>query len=145
MSKSLGNIITIRDALQKYDAKALRFLFATLHYRRTVRFDLSLLKRVSEDLKLIRGSLAKFREISVSRKRTVSDRRLLNVTFEAKRQFIKSMDDDFDVEAGAKCFVGLVMRLANFAKHYAQVNEKVAAKSMSTVQDMAEVFGIWPL
>jgi cysteinyl-tRNA synthetase len=33
MSKSLGNVVTIREALERHDAEALRFFIARAHYR----------------------------------------------------------------------------------------------------------------
>ncbi len=38
MSKSLGNLITIKDALQKYSADALRIFFLSGHYRSPITY-----------------------------------------------------------------------------------------------------------
>ena len=38
MSKSLGNIFTIRDVLQRYDGETLRFYFLRAHYRSALAF-----------------------------------------------------------------------------------------------------------
>lgn len=38
MSKSLGNVVRLRDALQQVDAEALRFFFLTTHYRQALSF-----------------------------------------------------------------------------------------------------------
>ncbi len=38
MSKSLGNIVRLRDALQKVDAEALRYFFLSTHYRAPLGF-----------------------------------------------------------------------------------------------------------
>ena len=38
MSKSLGNMMTIRDALKKYDAEVLRFFLLRPHYRSQIAF-----------------------------------------------------------------------------------------------------------
>jgi cysteinyl-tRNA synthetase len=38
MSKSLGNVVRLRDALQKVDAEALRYFFLSTHYRAPLAF-----------------------------------------------------------------------------------------------------------
>src|SRR5882762_9255895 len=43
MSKSLGNFLTIRDALKKYDAEVLRLFLVRSHYRGQIAFTESLL------------------------------------------------------------------------------------------------------
>ena len=43
MSKSLGNFLTIRDALAKYDAEVLRFFLIRSHYRSQIAFTESLI------------------------------------------------------------------------------------------------------
>lgn len=38
MSKSLGNVVRLRDALQRVDAEALRYFFLSTHYRQALSF-----------------------------------------------------------------------------------------------------------
>jgi cysteinyl-tRNA synthetase len=38
MSKSLGNVVRLRDALEKVDAEALRYFFLSTHYRQQLAF-----------------------------------------------------------------------------------------------------------
>ena len=55
MSKSLGNIITIRDALDRYGADALRIFVLTAHYRAPLNYaedSLEAGKRAAERLRL---------------------------------------------------------------------------------------------
>lgn len=44
MSKSLGNVMTIREALKKYDAEVLRFFLLRPHYRSQIAFTESLIE-----------------------------------------------------------------------------------------------------
>ena len=43
MSKSLGNFLTIRAALARYDAEVLRFFLVRSHYRSQIAFTESLI------------------------------------------------------------------------------------------------------
>ena len=47
MSKSLGNFFTIRDVLERYHPKALRFFLLNTHYRSSINFSDSLLNEAS--------------------------------------------------------------------------------------------------
>ena len=43
MSKSLGNIMTIRELLNEYDGEVLRFAMLSSHYRQPINFSKDLL------------------------------------------------------------------------------------------------------
>ena len=52
MSKSLGNVFTIRDILaQGYRASALRYLLISVHYRKQLRFSWATLQQAEEAVK----------------------------------------------------------------------------------------------
>lgn len=59
MSKSLGNIITLREIEQKdYDPLSLRYLFLTAHYRSVLNFTWQALASAQVTLNLLRSHLA---------------------------------------------------------------------------------------
>ena len=47
MSKSLGNIITVKELLEKYDGEVIRLALLSTHYRKPINFGESLLEPVS--------------------------------------------------------------------------------------------------
>ena len=60
MSKSLGNVIRIRDALKSYTAADLRYYFASFHYREQVNISDAALKQASRRLKANTRELQRF-------------------------------------------------------------------------------------
>jgi len=56
MSKSLGNFITIRDILEKYDANTIRFFILTNHYRMPVEFSDEALKSAKNGFKRLKNA-----------------------------------------------------------------------------------------
>ena len=50
MSKSLGNFITVGDALEKYNAKTLRFFYIGSHYRSPINFTEKALEKAKNGL-----------------------------------------------------------------------------------------------
>ncbi|HUK29326.1 MAG TPA: cysteine--tRNA ligase, partial [Candidatus Acidoferrales bacterium] len=60
MSKSLGNVVRIRDALRESTAAELRYYFATFHYREPMVFSKDKLTKAKQKLQLLRTSLSQF-------------------------------------------------------------------------------------
>jgi cysteinyl-tRNA synthetase len=84
MSKSLGNFVTIRDALQDHSAEALRYLLLASHYR-------SPLVYTDDTLVQAQQSLTRF----YTAMRFLPDApRAVDTEFEKK--FTEAMDDDFN-------------------------------------------------
>ena len=102
MSKSLGNIINIRDALKQWDAEVLRFFFASVHYRSPADFNERALKNAENSLKRIKvmkenleamaGKDENFDEKNLDK---IEKRYLLEIK-ELKKKFEEAMDDDFN-------------------------------------------------
>jgi len=88
MSKSLGNFVTIKDALKKYEAKVLRYFFLSNHYRTPINFSYDILEQSKNGLERLNEFVRKLKN---SKKK--DDLKLIKNT---KNDFIKAMDDDFD-------------------------------------------------
>jgi cysteinyl-tRNA synthetase len=81
MSKSLGNVVSVRDALEAYSAGEIRFSFLSTHYRREA--DLS-------GLDAARRRLADLRRIAKELARPDDESERLPTQFE------RALNDDFD-------------------------------------------------
>ncbi len=83
MSKSLGNFITIRDALKKHDVDTLRFMFLSTHYRSPIDYSEYSLDQASSNLERIRTAVKSANKKGTSGKKYIA-------------MFEKAMDDDFN-------------------------------------------------
>ncbi len=88
MSKSLGNIITIKDVLKKYDGKTLRYFFISNHYRTPINFSYDILEQSKNGLERLNEFI---RNLKYSKDK--GDLSLIRAT---KNNFIRAMNDDFD-------------------------------------------------
>ena len=88
MSKSQNNFFTIRDVLKKYDAKVLRFLFASSYHRTPIDFSFKKLEQSKNALERLNEFVSKLRNSDEK-----DDLKLIEKT---KDKFKKAMDDDFD-------------------------------------------------
>jgi len=139
MSKSLGNVIRIRDALKHYSAEDLRFYFASYHYRAPIVLSELQLKRSIAKRK---SMIKKFVAFSNMRTDEKSDNnKLIRIVMRAEYAFRKHMDNDFDTFSALTVILKLSEDLSQFAK-----NEKISSKSKRKAENvfrmMVNVFGI---
>ena len=90
MSKSLGNVVRIRDAVLKYGSDALRLYILSKHYREDVVFDENDLAGYKDTVTLLQNALehlkdSKHDSLDKDAKLLIDD-------------FYKAMDDDFDTK-----------------------------------------------
>jgi cysteinyl-tRNA synthetase len=88
MSKSLGNFVTIRDLLKKYDAEILRFFLMSAHYRSPLTFTEEQVEQSHIGLKRLYQSIEGFDLIEITEwdadQKSFQDR------------FIQALSDDFN-------------------------------------------------
>ena len=88
MSKSLGNLITIKEALEKYSPDAIRIFVLSSHYRSPLTYSEEALEAAERGVERLRQTVH-----SGSKGEKVGDR----IDSELYRQrFIEAMDDDFN-------------------------------------------------
>lgn len=102
MSKSLGNVVRIRDALSAYAPEELRLLFAKTHYRRLAVFSKSGLMQARRELRTIRECLRQLESCSSRRPAGQYELRLLREVSHLEYAFAAAMDDDFDTARAVK-------------------------------------------
>jgi cysteinyl-tRNA synthetase len=88
MSKSLGNLITIKEALEKYSADAIRIFVLSSHYR-------SPLTHSEEALAAAESGADRLRQVYIRVDTTGDDSEALDAA-PYRRRFIEAMDDDFN-------------------------------------------------
>ena len=129
MSKSLGNMINIKDLLQKWDPEVIRLFLSQAHYRSPPDFNEKALKdakkgllkihRLKEKLENFSNNL-KFDEID---KKIISpqDKSYLKIVEEFKKKFEKAMDDDFNTPLA----VSSIFEFVNKSNKFFETNIKL--------------------
>ena len=90
MSKSLGNFITVHDALETIEGQTLRFFFATQHYRKPINFTEKALHDAKTNLKYLQNTYEQPFTGEVDPAQLQE--------FEAR--FVAAMDEDFNTANG---------------------------------------------
>jgi cysteinyl-tRNA synthetase len=92
MSKSRGNFITVRDAVDKYGALSLRFFLLNTHYRKTIDFSEKELNNTNAKLAKILSAL----EFLSSSNGKNDSKDLIKKLSGFKADFESAMNDDFN-------------------------------------------------
>lgn len=140
MSKSLGNFLTIRDALKVYSPNVLRFLFLSTHYRKPLDFS-------EESLEQAKNTLQKLVELKLKLENYNSETKdyskLNDLIEKYAKEFENAMDDDFNTHNG-------ITVVLEFSKEVNKLisDEKLSNKDIKKITKFLEiidsVFGILP-
>ena len=89
MSKSKKNFLTVREVLENYDYRVIRFLFLSAHYRSAIQFADGLLIQSA-------GALKRLNEFVASIDTEYDDADHQDVIDQLQNRFYSILDDDFD-------------------------------------------------
>jgi cysteinyl-tRNA synthetase len=145
MSKSLGNIINIRDALQQWDAEVLRFFFASYHYRSPADYSEEALKNAENAVKRLRVAKEKLEELAGKddkfdeRKLDEKEKEYLEAVEIFKRKFEEAMDDDFNTPKAMEVIFDFVRKTNKFLMEKEKPNEKLCRYALNEFIKIANV------
>jgi len=115
MSKSLGNVVRIRDALKEYSPQELRWYFANYHYREPVTMTESALKKAREEFRSLSKDMENFRKKAQS-DRATKNRQLNQLTIKLESNFRNRMNDDFDTPNALKALTDYVTLISKLGR-----------------------------
>ena len=137
MSKSLGNLVTIDDFLQRHSADALRMLIFTGHYRKPVAYTEESIAAAERSIARLRGGMRPpGGTVSVGEEAD----NLREVTEVARAGFRRAMDDDLNTSAALAHLFELV-RAINTARA-AGVSGPFFQAAQETLRELADVLGL---
>jgi cysteinyl-tRNA synthetase len=105
MSKSLGNVVRLRDALAKVDAEALRFFFLSTHYRHPLNFADKAISDAEQRMEYFYETLRKVDERVAGK--DFGKGPLHGEPGRFLKEFEAAMDDDFNAPLGLAALSGL--------------------------------------
>jgi cysteinyl-tRNA synthetase len=138
MSKSLGNFYTLRDPLALgYDARAIRYLLVSQHYRKPINFTLDGISWAGANLNRLGDCVRRLEHPSGS----VENERLAEFTRQSIDAFYESMDDDLN-SAAAMGFVFELGRELNSAADRSELPAKNAGELQRFFGEVSAIFGL---
>ena len=140
MSKSLGNFVTVHDLLKEVNPQVIRFFMSTTQYRRPIRYSSDNLDEAKVNLNKLQTA---YENLSYRLKDSVegNDKEVEANFANLEKDFIKVMDDDFNVQNG----ISVVYEMAKQLNVYSE-KEKVYTDTINnlinTYKKVVEIFGI---
>lgn len=148
MSKSLGNFVTIRDALEQWDAEVLRFFFASYHYRRPADFSeenveqarrgLERIHRLRDDLRAAAGEAPGDVD---PESLTQRDREFYQRIQQLRHQFEQAMDDDFNTPEAIAALFSFVKEGHRYLQN--SPLPPLCARALSTLEELGRVLTLF--
>ncbi len=117
MSKSLGNFFLLREVLEKFEGKVVRFFVLSSHYRKPIDFSEEELNQAKAAVERIENSLIRVMEKMDERDgagNAKAEEGLRKVLEESKAKFISGMDDDFNTSQGIGALFELIKEMNKF-------------------------------
>jgi len=136
MSKSLGNVVRIREAIKEYGVPTLRFYFASFHYRQPMILSASGLRKATRELTAINKALQTFMAAQPTTNQK-HERKLQALLERSESAFKRNMDNDFDTPKALGVLKTLARNLAGL-----RVNQEAKLRAETAFRRMANVFGI---
>ncbi|MHA1829915.1 MAG: DALR domain-containing protein, partial [Candidatus Helarchaeota archaeon] len=150
MSKSLGNFITIRDALKKYPPELLRFLLVSVHYRNPINFNedqVRVAKRTLDKFYLTLDFLNQYQNIitNINDKEIVlpikkEEKELLD---KIEKDFIIAMDNDFNTHNAMIALLELVKFINKNMANITFFSKEFIGKANKLILDFGEILGLF--
>ncbi len=100
MSKSLGNILKIRELCQKYNGSVIRHFLLSAHYRSPLNFSLDQIEQSKNSMETLNNIIYNMQfleqQSKLTEKMNSEDTALLTKKSEMEEKFIEAMDDDLN-------------------------------------------------
>ena len=116
MSKSPGNFMTIRDALEKYSPEVLRYFFISASYRQPIDFSEDKIESMKNSYERLKNIISRLKDDKKTNKKYLDE-------------FEKAMDDDINTPMALQVLWNLL-------------RDKEADGKIGAVKKMDEVFGL---
>lgn len=148
MSKSLGNFFLLREVLEKYDGRVVRFFVLSSHYRKPIDFSEDEMKQAKAAVERIENSIIRANERLEDAANTEDSKmaeELSKVLTDSKAKFIAGMDEDFNTALGMGAIFELVKEINRFldTNEVSEAGKKAMAEAVEFIGEaMTEVLGV---
>ncbi len=136
MSKSTGNVLTVEEFLEMYEADVLRLLVLNSHYRSPLSFNEEIAAAAKRGVDRIKGAL----KPAIPGDGNGSHHALEQLADTASRDFIDAMDDDFNSPRALSAIYELVRGINQARDAGAGAHELGAAQDK--LRELAGVLGL---
>ncbi|MBI2646151.1 MAG: class I tRNA ligase family protein, partial [Deltaproteobacteria bacterium] len=148
MSKSLGNIITIHEFLEKYPSDVLKFILLSNHYRSLLEFSEQVIQESIGSLEKIYKTLLQAQEQlkEKSSGQEIPSKEMKEIVTPLWKKFEEAMDDDFNTaQALGALFEAVRVMNHAFTSRAPWGNEgrKILKEFLEAVRNIGKIWGLF--
>lgn len=136
MSKSLGNLVTVKESLQRFSPDALRLFVLSSHYRSPIVYSDEAVIAAERGIERLRAVV---RDMAASPS-DLSPSPVTVIAQETRQRFVAAMDDDFNTAAAIGHLFDLAREINRAAEQGAP--KESLAEAQSTLRELASVLGL---
>jgi cysteinyl-tRNA synthetase len=144
MSKSLGNVLTVRRLVKEMDPMILRYFMLSSHYRSPINFSREHLDQAGKALERLTTLLYKLRErLEKVAEGDLQDeeQELLNFLEASKKRFVEVMDDDFNTAEGIAVLFELARKANVYLDRFPEQKRNVLQPIYDFYREVNKIFG----
>ncbi|MEM1616552.1 MAG: cysteine--tRNA ligase [Pyrobaculum sp.] len=139
MSKSLGNVITLREVLSKHSGEALRLAYAMSHYRKPMEFSYELLEQAEDMAKTLYTAYDELSQAVAD----AGDEDKERLDFKFADAFYAALEDDFSTpEAVQQLYAAARFIISTVLYKVDKLSKQTALAVLSQYVKMADVLGV---
>ncbi|MFH1013103.1 MAG: cysteine--tRNA ligase [Thermoplasmatota archaeon] len=150
MSKSIGNIINIKDLLKQWDAEVIRFFFAQTQYRRPPDFTEAGLENAKKGLDRIHRFVDRLMSFTDKDACMMKEFRPSSEDIEFKElvetfkvSFVSAMDDDFNTPVAVAAIFDFISETNRYLEQHTRCNPTVAQCAIDTLKMLGGVITLF--
>jgi len=150
MSKSLGNIINVKDLLKTWDPEVIRFFFAQAHYRSPPDFSEKALKNTEKGLDRIHRLKEKLEGFSEKADMEIDESKLAEgekiyheAIDEFKERFDQAMDDDINTPEAAAIIFDFVNKSNKYFENNSNPDAGLCKYALDTLVKLGGVLTLF--
>lgn len=143
MSKSLGNVVTIREALKAYDANAIRLFILSTHYRSPLDFRWELLDNASKSASRLVAAIDRLKQLDLVEATQGSDEeRLVLTAREVMKGFVNSMNEDLNTAEAISHVFRLVNAVNEYTNRYSRISRAGFEEVYGVFKEVLNILGL---
>ncbi len=143
MSKSIGNIVNIKDLIKKWDPEIVRFFFAQAHYRSPPDFSEKGLENAKKGLERIYRVKEKLEACIKENKTVENDKKYMEIVEKLKSDFEDAMDDDFNTPQAVSVIFDFVNSTNKFFEKNSEVDSKLCKKALERLFELGNILTLF--
>lgn len=137
MSKSLGNVIWLKDIIDVYPPQAYRLFVLSNHYRQTINYSDELMKKMTIEWEKFEKTY-----VSLYRKIELNDLKFNGNDLEIMKEFLNEMAYDFNTANALSVLYNLQKKINKDLRN-TNCSLDELKDDFQTLQDMFDIFGLF--